>query len=60
MSEENVQELKQIYSLINRPQENPETYEKLKTLLNDNSVEFEELIHVPCKTSAEVFLFMGN
>ena len=54
MSDESIQESGWMCMLIHRPQENPETYERLKKLLNDNSVEFEELIHVPCKTSAEV------
>ena len=39
---------------IIRVEEKPETYEKVVSLLKQNSVEFEEIIHPPVKTSAEV------
>lgn len=58
MSDEIVQESRIFVNLICRPEERTETYEKLKKLLVDNQVEFEELVHVPCKTSAEVCIEM--
>ena len=41
-------------SIISRVEEKPETYEKVVSLLKQNEVEFEEIIHPPVKTSAEV------
>ena len=34
--------------------ENPAVYEKVITLLKNNNVQYEEMVHPPVKTSAEV------
>ena len=40
--------------ITHRPVENRETYDKIIRLLKENHVEYEEIVHPPCKTSAEV------
>ena len=39
-----------------RSVESRETYNKLIKLLKENHVEYEEIVHPPCKTSAEVYI----
>lgn len=42
--------------LTSRVVENRETYEKIIKLLQENHIEYEEIVHPPCKTSAEVHI----
>lgn len=36
--------------------ENPAVYEKVIALLRNNNVQYEEMVHPPVKTSAEVWI----
>ena len=39
--------------------ENPAVYEKVIALLRNNNVQYEEMVHPPVKTSAEVWIQSG-
>ena len=38
--------------------ENPAVYEKVIALLKNNNVQYEEMVHPPVKTSAEVWILI--